>query len=89
MPIQVVNVKSGGGSSLTAQYKETPSGTVNGTNVTFTLTYTPNPALSLDLYTNGVLQIAGTAFTLSGGTITYASGHIPQTGDIIICNYTH
>lgn len=51
---------------------ETPSGAINGSNVTFTLANAPNPAASLILFLNKVLQIQGTDYTLSGATITMA-----------------
>src|SRR5678809_767545 len=46
---------------------ETPSGTVNGSNVTFTLAHTPNPSASLQLFVNGQLMTPGATedFTLS------------------------
>ncbi len=66
---------------------ETPSGTVNGSNVTFTLAHTPNPAASLMLFINGVLQIAGTDFTLSTATITMSSA--PTTGAILTAFYRY
>jgi hypothetical protein len=66
---------------------ETPSGSVNGSNVTFVLASIPNPATSLALYLNGVLQSVGTDFTLSSATITFINGVIPQTGDILRASY--
>jgi hypothetical protein len=49
---------------------ETPSGTMNSSNVTFILARAPNPALSLLLFLAKTLQIQGTDYTLSGATIT-------------------
>lgn len=67
---------------------ETPSGSVNSSNVTFTLAHTPNPSASLLCAENGVQQIAGGAdFTLSTGTITY--GVAPPTGATIRCYYRY
>lgn len=60
---------------------ETPAGTVNGVNVTFTLANVPDPAAFLMLFNNGILQMQGDAYTLSGDTITFDAGAIPQTGD--------
>jgi len=61
---------------------QTPTGTVNGTNPTFTLSATP---VILMLFTNGILQNAGAGndYTISGATITYLTGAIPQTGDVL------
>lgn len=51
---------------------ESPGGTVDGANVTFTLAHAPNPPLSLMLYVNGQLMTAGGVdYTLSGSTITF------------------
>jgi hypothetical protein len=60
-----------GGSSVLVSWDETPAGTVNGFNVTFTLANAPSPAASLQLFQDGVLQIQGTDYTLSGNTITF------------------
>jgi hypothetical protein len=48
------------------------TGTFNGSNVTFTLSSTPPNPGSLVLFLNGVFQIQGTNYTLSGATITMA-----------------
>lgn len=66
---------------------ETPSGTVNGSNTTFTLAASPSPAASLHLTVNGALQQegAGNDFTLSGNTITF--NNAPLTGSIILATY--
>ncbi len=69
---------------------ETPGGTINGTNLAFTLAATPSPALSLRLYKNGMLQQQGSDYTLSGATITFIStGAAPQTGDTLTASYRH
>lgn len=49
---------------------ETPTGTINGVNTTFTLAGTPNPAGSLCLCLNGVVLFEGLGYTLSGNTIS-------------------
>lgn len=64
---------------------ETPSGTVNGTNVTFTLAATPSPVASLHLYLNGVLQIPTVDFTISAATITFTVA--PTTTSSVIAFY--
>ena len=68
---------------------ESPNGIANGTNPTFTLAFIPNPAASLVLVRNGLLQRAGTDYTLSGATITFVSGAIPETGAILTAWYRH
>jgi hypothetical protein len=64
---------------------ETPSGAINGVNVTFTLLAAPAPAASLELYQNGMLQRQGTEYTLSGNTITMTVA--PITGDTLAAFY--
>lgn len=64
---------------------ETPTGTINSVNTSFTLAHTP-VGTSLSLYKNGQLQIAGGAdYTLATATITY--GTAPKTGDVLVANY--
>lgn len=81
--------RGGGGGAVASSFadNETPSGTVNGSNVTFTLAHTPSPAGSLQLYVNGVLQIAGTDYTLATATITFGSA--PSTGALLTAFYRY
>ncbi len=67
---------------------EVPAGTINGANATFTLANTP-VAGTEHLFKNGLRQTsgAGNDYTISGLTITFLSGNIPQTGDALICDY--
>lgn len=80
---------SGNGSGTTggniSMVHETPGGTINGVNATFTLTQTPSTLL---LFRNGVEQLLGTNYTLAGSTITFLAGYIPQTGDSLDSYYT-
>jgi hypothetical protein len=71
--------KPGGSGGGTAVTQEVPTGTINGTNTTFTLSAAPSPASSLLLFLNGVEQLPGTDYTLSGSTITYINA--PVAGD--------
>jgi len=66
---------------------ETPSGTINGTNVTFTLANTPSNQISL--YLNGQYMVpgAGEDYTLSGSTITMAAA--PIVGDKLRVCYSY
>lgn len=77
----------GAGSVINFADNEIPSGTVNSSNVTFTLAHTPNPAASLVCFENGVNQrAAGADFTLATATLTY--GVAPATGSIVgPCSY--
>jgi hypothetical protein len=65
----------------------TPSGLINGVNATFTLAATPNPASSLRLYRNGLLQSEGVDYSLSGAIVTFVSGAIPSEGDILQASF--
>lgn len=67
---------------------QTPQGTIDGTNTTFTLASAPVPLLSLKLYKNGDLLQQNTDYTLSGTTITFANATVtPQPGDSIVAYY--
>jgi hypothetical protein len=68
--------------------RETPAGTINGSNTTFTLASTP-VSNTEQVFVNGVLQNpgAGNDYTISTTTITFLSGAIPQTGDIVRVTY--
>jgi hypothetical protein len=68
---------------------ETPAGTVNGTNVSFTLASAPNPPASLRLVRNGLLVAPGVEYTLSGSAITFTTARTPQTGDSLAAYYRH
>lgn len=67
----------------------TPAGAVDGSNYSFTLPQPPNPAASLKLYLNSLLQEEGTPgdYTLSGTTITFASA--PPLGSTIAAFYRY
>ena len=78
---------SAGGSFAAFQDAETPSGTINGSNDTFTLATAPNPSSSLVLTKNGVVQEAGSDYTLSSATITFLAGAVPQSGDNLLAWY--
>ena len=69
-------------------YDETPSGSINGSNITFVLAHNPNPDASLQLRLNGITlkSGAGNDFTLSGDTITMAAA--PESGDSLTASYT-
>ncbi|WP_337043870.1 hypothetical protein [Emticicia sp. 17c] len=66
--------------------RETPAGTKNGSNFTFTLAYTPVTG-SEELFLNGVLQEPGVGndYTISGLNITMAVA--PATDDKIVVSY--
>jgi len=67
---------------------EVPSGLVNGSNVTFTITYTPAGG-QIMLYLNGQYMTVGADadYTISSTTITMESA--PIVGDKIRANYPY
>lgn len=70
---------SGGGSSGTNT--ETPSGTMDGSNLTFTLAHTP----IMGLFLNGVWQRPVVDYILSASTITYTVA--PKSTDTHTASY--
>jgi hypothetical protein len=66
---------------------ETPNGTMNGSNASFTLSKAPSPAASLLLFRNGLLQNAEVDFTLSGSSVSFQPGSVPQPGDQLRASY--
>jgi hypothetical protein len=67
--------------------QETPSGATNGVNATFTLGQSPSPTTSLAVYRNGLRLSPGIDYNLSGATITFVTGLVPQTDDTLLCYY--
>lgn len=67
-------------------FNEVPSGTLNGTNVTFTLANTPTTG-TVTLYMNGqLLHVGGSNdYTISTNTITFVTA--PISTDVILANY--
>jgi hypothetical protein len=60
---------------------------LNGTNTTFVLTHSPDPASSLILFRNGLRMAPAVDYTLSGSTITFFVASTPQSGDQLLANY--
>jgi len=77
-------------SSATLVVRETPSGTINGSNAIFTLAHTPVSGTE-QVFVNGVLQDPGSGndYTISSGTITFESGSEPLSGDKLRVTYTY
>ena len=65
---------------------ETPSGTIDGMNATFTLAATPVTG-TVKLWLNGLLLKVSTHYTISGSTITMLSGSIPEVGSYLLADY--
>ncbi len=81
---------AGTGPTATFADNELPAGTIDGSNLAFTLAVAPNPALGLKLYKNGTLLRQNTDYTLSGATITFVNAAVtPQPGDSIAAYYRH
>lgn len=59
--------------------EETPVGSINGSNKTFTLSDTPNPGSSLEWEVNGQTQTAGVGYTLSDDTVTTVAAYPTDT----------
>ncbi len=64
---------------------ETPTGTVNGVNQTFTINHAPSPVTSLKVYVNGARMRITEDYTFSGQTITFVTA--PPTGSILLTDY--
>lgn len=73
----------GGVSKLALDYHfiddETPSGTVDGVNKTFTLANKPNPPASLKVYADGQRLNVTEDYTLSSKTITFIEAPVSNT----------
>ena len=80
---------AGGGTGASATFvdSETPSGAIDGVNTVFILSQEPNPATSLLLWRNGVLQKQGVDYDLNASVVTFLNGLAPQSGDILQASY--
>lgn len=65
---------------------ETPGGIVDGVNNTLTLAYPP-VGLSVMLFRNGLYLTPNFDYTISGTSIVFAAGAIPQPGDKLTASY--
>jgi hypothetical protein len=66
---------------------DSPAGIVDGSNTSFTLSAVPNPASSLAVYRNGMLQKIGQDYSLTGSTIQFVTAGAPQPGDTLLAGY--
>lgn len=64
---------------------ETPSGTINGSNLVFTLAETPLENEAVDVFLDGLKQIPGTDYSVSGVTITFTTA--PAIGQTLRVEY--
>lgn len=79
-------VNAAGLTSSNFVVRETPSGSINGSNTSFSLANTP-VAGTEQVFLNGLLQEPGSGndYTISGATITYLTA--PLTGEKIVVSY--
>jgi hypothetical protein len=77
----------GSGASASFFDGEVPAGIVDGANGLFGLTAAPDPVSSLSVYRNGILQKATFDYDLTGSTIHFVAGAIPQPGDTLLASY--
>jgi hypothetical protein len=66
---------------------DSPAGMVDGSNTSFTLSAVPNPASSLSVYLNGMLQKIGQDYTFTGGNLQFVTVAAPQPGDTLLASY--
>jgi hypothetical protein len=76
-----------GGSGPSFTDGEALAGIVDGSNATFLVSTVPDPAASLTVYRNGLLQKVGSDFTASGQSIQFVAAAIPQPGDTLLASY--
>lgn len=72
--------------SITFVDGEVPSGTVDSSNVTFTLAHTPT-AGSVKIYKDGIRLKITEDYTISSATITFISA--PLTGSLLLADYRY
>lgn len=70
----------------TGTYGVTPTGAVDGTNAVFALPSVPIVG-TLRLWRNGLRQRAGMDYDVSGSTITFHAGAVPQPGDDLMADF--
>jgi len=66
---------------------EVPTGAIDSANQNFTLAHTPRPVASLQLFLDGVLQMRGTAYTLSGAAVSFVAA--PTSGAGLVAFYRY
>ena len=65
--------------------EETPVGTIDSSNKTFTLSKSPNPISSTELEVNGQTVVYTDDFTISGDTLTTVAAY--PTGTVLRIRY--
>jgi len=64
---------------------EVPSGTINGSNTSFTLAFTPQYSGAVQLFLDGLFLTNGTDYTVSGTTITMTTA--PAVAQVLTASY--
>jgi len=67
--------------------QEIATGTVDNSNVTFTLSQTPSSNASVELFLGGLILYQGSEYTISGNTITMATA--PNFGQTLYAKYRY
>ena len=70
----------------TGLVEETPTGTINGSNTSFTISNTIANTASVVLYQDGLTQIYTTDYTISGTTLTMVTA--PAAGQSLRIKYS-
>jgi len=85
---QVIATTTPSSGGHTAVIGEVPSGTINGSNTTFTLAHTPSGGVAA-IYINGFRYAPGSGndYTISGATITMLS--VPATSSSFLVDYNY
>lgn len=66
---------------------ESLTGIVDGSNTSFALSTPPDPASSLAVYRNGMLQKSSQDYNLTGNTVQFVAAATPQPGDTLLATY--
>lgn len=66
---------------------EVPSGAINGSNTTFTVSQVPQGASTDFLYRNGVRLVYQADYQVRANVISIASSQVPQVGDSLYFSY--
>lgn len=64
---------------------ETPIGAINGTNTNYTISFSPQPLTTFQLFLNGVFQLPSINYTLSGTNL--AMNIAPSSGSTLYALY--
>lgn len=76
-----------GGNAPNFVDSESLTGIVDGANTSFAVSTPPDPASSLAVYRNGMLQKSGQDYNLTGNTVQFLAAATPQPGDTLLATY--